>query len=178
MEDRNGLTLSPVGETLNAYYLAHINMANKSFSASAQATEYRNNTSASIGNYKDPRDAAYVAQQFQESYSPEIVRTMLHDNMFRDTVASFLEYTDIPKWKYPAEGLDMDDLTGDHKYTKNYAPNAREALVEAIAVYDIAPPPLTEVKSLIDKVEKLYRDEDLTYRQAAAKIAEGMKKFK
>lgn len=181
MYDRNGLQLSASNDskTLNSYRLTAVDMTHKKYNAYARASRPKGNMQWSmfkIGNlFEDARDAAFVAQEFEKEYTQEQVRTMVTDGVFYDVAREFVENLDIPEWQYPAEGLTIEDITNDYGYKVNRVDNAREALVEAISVFNKKTPPLKEAKVLINKVNKLYNG-GLSYREAA-RIALGIKEI-
>lgn len=169
MYDRNGLQLSPVSETLNSYRLTAVDTKAKHYTAYAQAKRTQGNSQwamFTIGKFKDPRDAAYVAQEFEKQSSKEQVRQMVIDNTFQDVAKDFLAKTEIPEWEFPAEGLLIEDILGDYGYKTNYVENAKAALREVISVFGIKPPSLKEVGKIVAKVEEMYKS-GKSYREAA-----------
>ena len=168
--DMNGLQLTSVSNSLNTYRLTAVDLAQKKFSAYAASKPSHNNewSMHHIGMYKDPRDAAYVAQEFEKLYDKVTVRQMIIDGTFSEIAREFRENIEIPEWKYPAEGLSIDDMLGG-KYTTNYVNNAREALVEAIRVAGIKTPAIQQAKIMMNRVEELVRT-GITYREAARQV--------
>lgn len=168
--DQNGLQLTPVSDSKNSYRLTAVDLLQKKFAAYAASKPPHNNVWSmhTIGLYKDPRDAAYVAQEFEKIYTKEQVRQMIVDSTFTEIAREFRENIDIPDWKYRAEGMSIEDMLGG-KYTTNYVNNARDALVEAIRVAGVKAPPINKAKELMNKVECLVRT-GITYREAARKI--------
>jgi hypothetical protein len=174
MYDRNGLQLSTAkAETLNTYRLTSVDLTTKKYTAYARASRPGGNNQWSmfkIGNqFKDPRDAAYVAQEFEKQYTHEQVRQMYTDGTFYDIGREFVQNLEIPEWNYPAEGLLVEDILNDYGYKQNYVPDAKTALREAISVFGIKPPSIKDIPGLVKKVETLY-NEGATYREAAMKV--------
>jgi hypothetical protein len=174
MYDRNGLQLSTAtAETLNSYRLTSVDLATKKYSAYAQASRPKGQNQWSmfhIGTqFKDPRDAAFIAQEFEKAYNKDQVRQMHTDGILYDVGREFVANTEIPEWQYPAEGLLIEDILNDYGYKQNYVPDSKSALREVIAVFKLKPPVLKEVKGLVDQVEKLY-NKGMTYREAARKV--------
>lgn len=173
MYDRNGLQLSTANaETLNSYRLTAVDLKVRKYSAYARASRPKGNLQWSmfkVGKlFDDPRDAAYIAQEFEKQYTQDQVRTMVTDETFYDVARDFVENIEIPKWDYPAEGLLIEDILNDYGYKVNRVDNAREALVEAINVFGLTTPPLKKGKELINTVNKYY-ETGMTYREAARK---------
>jgi hypothetical protein len=174
MYDRNGLQLSTAqSETLNSYYKTAVDLTIKKYAAVAYATRRHNNEWAmfTIGDYDDPRDAAYVAQEFFKVYSKESVRTLQTDGEFSQVAREFRETIEIPEWQFPAEGLLIEDILNEsaNGYKQNYVADARTALLEAINVFKLQTPNLKTAKTLINKVEEAYKT-GLSYREAARNI--------
>lgn len=178
--DRNGLELTPVSDSLNSYKFTAVDRKNKYFVSYAQATQYTKQIQSNkyaekiysmiyIGYHKDPRDAAYVGQVFNELYTEEQIYNMAVDGEFRQIAKDFVNNIEIPKWKHPAEGLTMDDIVGNNSYKKNRVVDAREALVEAIEQFGVKVPSLAEVKNMIAHVEELYNN-GYSYRNAAKTV--------
>lgn len=172
MFDRNGLQLSPMGtETLNTYRLTSVDLTTKKYNAYARASTPNGNKQWSmfkIGTqFKDPRDAAFIAQEFEKCYSHEQVRQMHTDGTFYEIAREFSEAQDIPEWKYPAEGLLVEDILNDYGYKQNYVSDAKSALREAIQIFKVKVPNLKEIPELVKSVEVLY-EKGITYRDAAA----------
>ena len=173
MYDRNGLQLSTAAaETLNTYRLTSVDLTTKKYTAYARASRPKGNDQWSmfkIGNqFKDPRDAAYVAQEFEKQYNHDQARQMYTDGVFYDVAREFVKTLDIPVWKYPAEGLLIEDILNDYGYKQNYVPDAKSALREAISVFGIKPPSIKDIPALVKKVETFYAD-GMTYRESAIK---------
>lgn len=168
--DLNGLELTPVSDSLNAYRLTAVDTTNEKYSAyAASKPTHKNEWSMhTIGLYKDPRDAAYVAQEFAKLYDKVKVRQMIIDGTFTEVAREFRENIEIPEWKYPAEGLSFEDILGG-KYKTNYVNNAKDALLEAMRVFNIKAPALDAAKKMMAEVENLVR-QGMTYRNAAHKI--------
>lgn len=169
MYDRNGLQLSKATESLNSYYRTAVDMTVRKYAAYAQASRSKGNNEwamFNIGLFKDPRDAAYVAQEFEKQYTKEQIRQMVTDQTFRQIANDFVENLEIPEWKYPAEGILIEDILNDYGYKMNYVNNAKEALREVISVFGITPPSLKEVQKLVDQVEEKYKS-GISYREAA-----------
>ena len=173
MYDHNGLELTPAADTMNAYRLTAVDLTEKKFSAYASAKPtYKNEWSMiKIGMFKDSRDAAFVAQQFEKHYDKVTVRQMVTDKTFRDVANEFVANLEIPEWQYPAEGFTIEELLGGgyEVYKKNYVDNARDALVEAFKVSGKKIPVIAEAKKLIERVEQLYKT-GITYREAAKTV--------
>lgn len=170
MYDRNGLELSPIQDSLNAYKFTAVNTNTRNYSAYAQATRGKGVYSmVTISKFDDPRDAAFVGQEFNKLYNVQQVYEMVVDKTFADVVKQYLEQLDIPEWQYPAEGLDWDDITGENGYKKNRVDNARDALVEALRIEGKTTPALPAAKKMIAEVEKLY-NEGMSFREAAKKV--------
>jgi hypothetical protein len=176
MFDHNGLELSPVAESMNAYKMTAVSLTRKKFSAYANAKPRFKNEFAmySIGMYNDPRDAAYVAQEFAKQYTPEQTRQMVIDGSIYQIAKEFRENIEIPEWKFSAEGLTINELIngGYEMFNHNYVDNAKDALIEAIKVYNKKTPALNEVKKIMETIEKLHDDGE-TYRNAAKEIVSG-----
>lgn len=167
MYDRNGLELTPVQTSMNAYKFTAVNVAGRNYTAYAQATRNRGIYSmVTIAKFADARDAAHVGQEFAKNYTESQVYQMVIDKTFEQTAADFVGALGMPEWQFPAEGLDWDDIVGGVGYEKNRVDNAREALVEALKIASKPTPTLTTAKKLIADVEKLYKD-GASYREAA-----------
>ena len=168
--DRNGLELTPAADTMNAYRLTAVNTKTKKFSAYAAGTRKSNQefNMFTIGLYDDPRDAAYVAQEFEKKVSKSQVREMVTDGTFPEFAKEFQSNIDIPEWVYPAEGMTIDEMLNT-TYKRNYVLNAREALVEAINVFKKPVPSLKAAAEMIKRVEAAVK-EGMTLRTAAAKV--------
>lgn len=173
MYDRNGLELTPQTNTMNSYKMTTIEVKKRKYGAYARAMETRNNewTMYKIGYFNDPRDAAYIAQEFATHYDNAQIRQMVTDCTFDSIAQQFIANTEIPEWQYPAEGLLIEDILNDYEYKYNHVINARDALIEAIKVFGKKTPSLTHAKSYIDKVEELYMKGN-SYREAARKVVE------
>ena len=168
--DRNGLELTPAADTMNAYRLTSVNTSTKKFTAYAAGTRKSNQefNMFAIGAYTDPRDAAYVAQEFEKKVSKSQVREMVTDGTFAEFAKEFRTNIEIPEWVYPAEGMTIDEMLNT-TYKRNYVLDAREALVEAINVFKKPVPSLKDAAVMIKKVEAAVK-EGLTLRAAAAKV--------
>lgn len=168
--DNNGLELTPVANSLNAYRLTAVDMTEKKYAAYAASKPRRKNdwSMHTIGLYKDPRDAAFVAQEFAKLHDKVAVRQMITDNTFIDIVRAFRETIEIPVWKFDPEGLSFDDILGG-KYKTNYVNNAKDAIIEALRVFQKKTPSLAEGKILLQKVEAMVKS-GLNYRQAAHSV--------
>ena len=168
--DMNGLQLTSVSESKNSYRLTAVDLAQKKIAAYAASKPPHQNVWSmhNIGMYKDPRDAAYVAQEFEKLYNKIVVRQMIVDGTFYDIAREFRENIEIPEWKYPAEGMTIDEMLGG-KYKMNYVNNARDALLEAMRVGNIKAPAINKAKEMMDSVEKLVCS-GITYREAARKV--------
>ena len=169
----NGLQLTPVYDSKNSYRLTAVDLTQKKFAAYAASKPPHNNVWSmhTIGMYKDPRDAAYVAQEFEKVYTKEQVRQMIVDATFTETARDFRENIEIPEWRYRAEGMSIDEMIGGN-YKTNYVDNAKDALVEAIRVHGVKAPALAIAKKMMAEVENLVR-QGMTYRYAAHKIVGG-----
>ena len=171
MYDRNGLQLSTAkANTLNTYRLTAVDLNNKKYAPYARASKPKGNLQWSVFNigtlYKDPRDAAYIAQEFEKLYNPDQVREMVTDGVFYDVARDFVESTEIPEWQFPAEGLLIEDILNDFGYKQNYVSDSKSALREVISVFGLKAPSLKDINGLVAKVEELY-NEGASYRQAA-----------
>lgn len=169
MYDRNGLQLSTARtETLNTYRMTSVDLTTKKYRAYARSGSPNPNkwTMHDIGRYNDPRDAAHVAQEFEKQYTKDQVSQMVLDGAFSEIAKVFRETIDIPEWKYPAEGLLIEDILNDYGYEKNYVLDAKEALREVIKVFNLKAPNLNDIKTLVETVEKLYQT-GISYRTAA-----------
>ncbi|MFA7408557.1 MAG: hypothetical protein WCY93_12155, partial [Anaerolineaceae bacterium] len=122
-----------------------------------------------LGEFHDPRDAAFVAQEFAKQYDRGAVRQMVTDEVFYQVAREFRENIEIPEWVYPAEGLLIEDIKNDYGYKTNYVSCAREALVEVVKVFQMKPPALKDAKRLIAKVEDLFKA-GCSYRDAARQV--------
>lgn len=170
MYDRNGLELTPVQSSLNAYKFTAVNVASRNYTAYAQATRNRGIYSmVTIAKFDDARDAAYVGQQFAKIYTESQVYEMVIDKTFEQIANEFVGGLDIPEWQFPAEGFDWDDIVGSDGTTKNRVDNAREALVEALKIAGKPTPALASAKKMIADVEKLYQG-GASYREAAKNV--------
>jgi len=171
MYDRNGLQLSPADNTLNSYRNTSVDLKRGVYNAYARAAYRGKNVWSmyTIGKFKDPRDAAFVAQEFEQTHDKEFVRQMTTDGLWAEYAKEFAEKIDIPVWSFPAEGLLIEDIKNDYGYKQNYVSDAKAALVEALKVFGVTPPALKEVPSFIKKVEKYY-EMGLSYREAAKKV--------
>lgn len=171
MYDLNGLELTQVADSLNSYKLTAVDTKIRKISAyAASRPNHKNDFSMhTIGQYNDPRDAAYVGQEFAKRYDKVTVKQMVIDGTFRAVANEFRESIEIPEWKFRAEGLDFDDIFGG-KYEKNYMDNSRDALLEAIRVLGKKTPALPEAKKLMAEVDKLVNAGGITFRQAAHKL--------
>lgn len=169
MYDHNGLQLTPMANTMNTYRRTAVNLTERKYAAYAAAYQSKKEFAmATIGLYKDARDAAYVAQEFEKVYDKYKVRQMITDSTFSTIAREFRENIEIPEWKFPAEGLDFDDILGE-KYRTNYVNNAREALLERIRIVGAKAPALKQATEMIKKVEEFYRN-GMNYRQAAMEV--------
>lgn len=168
--DRNGLELTSVSDSLNSYRLTAVNTKIKKIIAYAAGTRKSNNefNMFTIGQYDDPRDAAYVAQEFEKKVTKAEVRQMVVDGTFADFARKFRNDIEIPVWAYPAEGMSIDEMLGS-VYKRNYVETAREALVEALGIANKKAPALKEAAAMIKKVDDLVKT-GLTLRQAAATV--------
>ena len=166
----NGLQLTSVSESKNSYRLTAVDLKQKKIAAYAASKPPHQNVWSmhNIGLYKDPRDAAFVAQEFEKRYNKIAVRQMVVDGTFYDIAREFRENIEIPEWKYPAEGMTIEEMIGD-KYKTNYVNNARDALVEALKVANIKAPAIHKAKEMMNLVEKLVKN-GITYREAAKKV--------
>ena len=173
MYDRNGLELTTAAaDTLNSYRLTAVSIKNRKFIAISNQSYQRKGewTMFNIGMFKDPRDAAYVAQEYERQYGKHITRQKVTDGEWREFANDFVKNIDIPEWVFPAEGLSIDEMTGESGYRRNHVESAREALVEALQLLKRKIPPLSEVPTLIKKVENKYNT-GLSYREAAKEVA-------
>lgn len=168
--DLNGLQLTPAADTMNTYRLTAVNLREQKFSAyAASRPSHKDEWSMHrIGLYSDPRDAAFVAQEFEKCYNKDQVRVLVKDGIFNEVAKEFRENLEIPEWQYPAEGLTIEEMLGG-SYTRNYVDNARDALVEVIKVSGAKAPPLAQTKTLMARVEELVRG-GITYRMAARQV--------
>jgi hypothetical protein len=168
--DMNGLQLTSVSESKNSYRLTAVDLKQKKIAAYAASKPPHQNVWSmhNIGLYKDPRDAAFVAQEFEKQYDKIVVRQMIVDGTFYDIAREFRDNIEIPEWKYPAEGMTIDEMLGS-KYKTNYVNNARDALLEAMRVENIKPPTVNKSKEMMAAVEALVRT-GITYRQAAKEV--------
>lgn len=171
--DHNGLELSPVSDTMNAYRLTSVDMKEKKFSAYAALYQGPQKLfgMATIGMYKDPRDAAFVAQEFAKVYDKQKARQLVTDGLFYEIAREFRESIEIPEWQYDAEGFTIEELAngGFEEYKRNWVDNAKDALVEALKIAEKKSPDLKTAKTMIAEVEKLHK-EGMTYRNAAKKV--------
>lgn len=168
MYDRNGLELTPVQTSLNAYKYTAVNVKGRDYTAYAQAARNRGIYSmVTIAKFDDARDAAFIGQEFAKKYTVEQVYEMVLDKSFSDVAERFVEDTEIPEWQYPAEGLDWDDILGNSD-KKNRVADAKDALVEALKISKKKTPVVTVAKQMVNEVDTLYK-QGMSYR-AAAKI--------
>lgn len=174
MFDRNGLQLTTAqSNTMNTYRLTAVDLTIKKYSACAYASKPKGKSQWAmfkIGTmFKDPRDAAYIAQEFSKQYTPEQIRQMVTDDTFKEVSNQFVEDTEIPDWKFPAEGLLVEDILNDYGYKTNYVPDSKAALREVINVFGLETPALKKVPGLVAEVEALY-NKGVTYREAARQV--------
>ena len=170
--DRNGLELSPMAETMNAYKMTTVDRLTKKFTAYARGDQTGDIVSIfEIGEFKDPRDAAFVGQEFAKVYTKEQVRLMREAGTFREVANTFKANIDIPVWKYPAEGLTMEEILGDYGYKTNRVEDARAAVVEALKLFNKKAPPLAFAKMVVAEVEARYKAGQ-SYRQAAKEVVQ------
>lgn len=170
MYDRNGLELSPIQTSLNAYKFTAVNVHSRNYTAYAQATRNKGIYSmVTIAKFDDARNAAFVGQEFAKKFTEAQVYEMVIDKMFETIAADFVESLDIPVWQFPAEGLDWDDITGNDGTVKNRVDNSREALVEALKIAGKPTPALAKAKQLIAEVDKLY-NQGMSFREAAKEV--------
>lgn len=170
--DQNGLELTPVSNSLTAYRLTAVAVTTKKYAAyAASIPPHKIGWSMHIIHlYKDPRDAAFVAQEFAKVYDKAAVRQMIDDGSFNQVAKKFCENIEIPEWKYQAEGLTIEDILGG-KYKTNYVNNVKDALVEAIRVAGVKTPPLKIATKMMADVEELVKN-GFTYRIAAKTVVE------
>ena len=174
MYDRNGLQLSQQANTLNSYRMTAVDMTTKKYVAVARAkqTTGKNQwTMFNIGLYTDPRDAAFVASEFEKRYTADQIRQMVTNGEFRDVATEFKESIEIPEWNFPAEGLLIEDILSDYSYKKNYVLDAKEALREVIQAFKLRPPTIDAIKDLVACVEQKYQA-GKSYREAAKETME------
>lgn len=170
MYDRNGLELSPIQDSMNAYKFTAVNPAIRAYSAYAQATRGKGIYSmVTIARFDDPRDAAFVGQEFAKRFTEDDVYQMVIDKTFDDIAKDFVDNLDFPVWQYPAEGLDWDDIIGNDGTKQNRVDNARDALIEAIKAAGKATPALAQAKKMIAEVESLYHN-GMSFREAAKNV--------
>lgn len=172
--DVNGLALTPMGDTMNTYLYTAVLPKVRKYSAYANATpggKQKIFGMQVIGIYDDPRDAAFVAQEFAALYDRHAVTEMVASGSFKEIADEFVENLDIPVWAYPAEGLSFEDLESDYTYTRNYVNTSVDALKEAIQVFSKKPPAVQKVKALVAEVETLVST-GKTYREAARHVVE------
>jgi len=169
MEDRNGLKLSSVSETPNAYYKSHMHLRTKDFRARAWTSKPK--STITIGSFADARDAAYVAEQFGLTYSNDQIDDFTLSGSFREIAKDFIKNISIPEWRYPSENVTFKELE-EGVYKTNRSSDAREALRDVIISRKMSFPPITRVKAIIAEVEKEY-SLGLNYRDAAQKVLKG-----
>lgn len=168
--DRNGLELTPICNSKNSYKFTTVVPASRKYAAYAQAVRFSGVFSmVTIGKFDDPRDAAYIGQMFSKQYDINQVYQMVIDKTFDQVAEQFIKDTEIPEWKYPAEGLDWDDILGVKGSTKNRVDSAREALIEALKNAGKPIPVLAKAKQMIAEVEKLY-NQGMSFRGAAKHV--------
>jgi hypothetical protein len=173
MYDRNGLELTPKSDSRNTYKGTAANMKGKFWYSTARSndkTKMGGHISwHTFGRFQDPRDAAYAAQEFAKIYNKEAVDSLVESGEFYETAKAFVANLDFPEWKFPAEGLSIDEMLGEPLYKFNRVNDARDALVEAIKVFDLKAPDLKTAARLLGEVESLY-NQGYTYREAAKMI--------
>ena len=170
MYDRNGLELSPIQDSLNAYKFTAVNPKIRAYSAYAQSTRKKGIYSmVTIARFDDARDAAFVGQEFAKRYNEQEVYQMVIDKTFDDVAKDFVDGLVMPIWQYPAEGLDWDDILGNDGTVKNRVDNSRDALVEALKIAGKPTPALAKAKQLIAEVDKLY-NQGMSFREAAKEV--------
>jgi hypothetical protein len=174
MYDRNGLQLAASNDpkTKNSYRMTSVDLKERKYFAYARASRPKGQMQWSmfkIAGFNDPRDAAFVAQEFEKQHKSEYIRELVTDGLFYKYAKEFAQNIDIPEWKYPAEGYLIEDHLNDYGYKVNRVDSARDALVEAIKVFGLKPPSLKEVPNLIAAVEKNY-EEGMSYREAARNV--------
>jgi len=182
MYDRNGLELSPVAESNNAYKLTSLCVRTQMFNAyarSAYGTSNRDKefTMCNFARFKDPRDAAHAAQEFSKQYDKYAILSMVTDGTFREIAGEFAKDLDYPEWKYPAEGMTIQDILGESGYKINRVCDSRAALVEAFQVLACKPPAAAWTKVMIDQVDVLY-EAGLDYRTAARQVVQYIQEVK
>ena len=171
MYDRNGLELTPIGNSMNSYKFTAVNPKYRNYSAYAQATRNKGLYSmVIIAKYDDPRDAAFIGQEFAKKFTTEQIYEMAHDKSFDDIAKQFIEDMEIPEWQYPAEGMDWDDILGSDS-KKNRVADARDALVEALKISKKKAPTVAVAKQMINEVESHY-NQGMSYRAAAKFVTE------
>lgn len=170
MYDRNGLELSPIHDSLNAYKFTAVNTATRTYSAYAQATRKKGIYSmVTIARFDDARDAAFIGQEFGKKFTEQDVHQMVIDKTFGDVAKDFVDQLDIPVWQYPAEGLDWDDIVGSNGDKKNRVDNARDALIEALKAAGKSTPALAQAKKMVAEVDGLYLN-GMSFREAAKNV--------
>lgn len=173
MYDHNGLQLTPAADTMNTYRRTAVDLTTKKFNAyAASKPRFKNDFSMHpFAQFKDPRDAAFIAQEFEKLYDKVKVRQMVTDGTLREVANEFIKNTEIPEWQFPAEGFTIEELLngGYEEYKRNYVDNAKDALVEALRVSGKKTPDLKTAKSMIEEVEALYKT-GMTYRLAAKEV--------
>lgn len=172
MYDKNGLALTPMGDSKNSYLYTAMIMGTRKVSAYARVRKEKgvNFLMASIGMFDDPRDAAFIAQEFAKAYNVDQTTQMKVDGTFREISKEFIKNTEIPEWQFPAEGLTFEELEGEGAdgYMFNYVNNAKDALREVVQMFKLKAPAVKAIPALITKVEELVKGGE-TYRAAARK---------
>lgn len=172
--DQNGLELSPIAECKNAYLRTTVDLTAKKFTAYAYAKATRTGewTMYTFARFDDARDAAFVAQEFQKKYPPEVCRQMVTDGTLLETGRQFAADLEIPEWKYPAEGFTIEEhLNGGYSDgMKNYVDNARDAMREALKAAHKKAPKLSMVSAILSKIEMIKMEQNVTYRIAAQQV--------
>ena len=104
MYDRNGLELTPIQNSLNAYKFTAVNPKIRAYSAYAQATRHKGVYSmVTIARFDDARDAAFVGQEFAKAFAEDQVYQMVIDKTFDDVAKDFVDGLQMPIWQYPAD---------------------------------------------------------------------------
>lgn len=173
--DFNGLPLtqSVKADSLAAYL--HTAMVMKIRKISAYAPIFPNAQMkfgmVKIGLFEDPRDAAYVAMEFNKQYTKDQATQMVVDGTFNEIAKEFVENLEIPEWQHPAEGLSFDEIEGiPADYAMIYSTSAKDAINKVLKEKGLATPKLDEAKKLIEQVEKMHQETGVSYDLIARKV--------
>ena len=168
MYDFNGLPLtqSVKANSLAAYLHTAMNMKIRKISAYAPIfpNVQMKFAMVKIGLFEDPRDAAYVAMEFNKQYTKDQATQMVVDGTFNEIAKEFVENLEIPEWQHPAEGLSFDEIEGiPADYAMIYSTSAKDAINKVLKEKGLPVPKIEIAKKMISEVEKLHADTGVSY---------------